>query len=637
MGVLTQVIDAKWYYQLKNGDNFSLAPLDFSANLVADIFENVKLVATIKTFNFVPVGGYFLTANSLSLANVNFTNPISIGDRCQLLFSGDPALEFVFDVTSVSEEIIYFNLLVNVGVPLDVTYNGPDNIIVNTDLTYLNYQHGLANSSNSEQNYRSKLDDETTAFLVEGLGIRATPISPRSTATIDGVKTAINSNTGSFKARYLQNSEIPYDGLSTLNAAQNFQIEHIFRVQDYSEEDIQNYIEGTKPDAYLGENTLQYNSNFELRTVETNPATARIGTYLSKSSIGYFDENINGRPNKYTYSEPVITRVLNGNVIDDIASSEASKVTLTITGEGTPFASEPSLVFNHFSMISDYQFKNVDFDDLFNNDLVRVQGVSSENGTIITEAKITGYTPNTIDVEFTVNPNDSTLDDKEYILSILVGDSSKSNILPDKVQLKIKTGFYQSGFDIEGLLGEVSIKLFQRDCNPSLVAGNSSFPMIQGEFIYTRLDIPVIGGLIDSIELETIDFDGGDITVVDSIEIDTSSFVVINGEQEILATLPTPYSTGLDGLIWKVSTGLYQVVFPYRLPYSKERPVDGLSDVLFDQNEPNQGRNEGTYYQTTKGVNVHIAYKIGMLAEGRVTYYRYRTPALTINDFENTL
>ena len=122
-----------------------------------------------------------------------------------------------------------------------------------------------------------------------------------------------------------------------------------------------------------------------------------------------------------------------------------------------------------------------------------------------------------------------------------------------------------------------------------------------------------------------------------SIEIDTTSFVVVNGEQEINANLPTPYSLGLDGFIRKVSQGLYEVIFPYRLPFAKERAVGGLDDILFDQNEPNQGKNENTFYQTTKGVNVHIAYRIGMFAENRVTYYRYRTPALTINDFEQTL
>jgi len=622
MATTTQIIDAKWYYQHKNGDDFSLLPSDYTQNLVGNIFENVKLVATVRSFTTVDADKIVVKTDSIYVPNAQLTKSISVGDTVRLFFSGNISDNTVVLVDSISDEIIYYTSITPPATPIPFTATGGDSLIVESPLTYLRYDHGLTVSTNSTTNYRSKLDGETTSYIVPNLtGVFS-----------DGEKTAINSNFGSFKARFVGVAQIPYDNVGSFNSAQDFEIEHIFKIQDYSEADIQNYIDRFKPDAYLGESTLNYNSKFEFRNVETAPSTSKIGTFLDQSNVGYFGENLNGRPNNYTVSDVVIVRVSNNSQIEDITSSEASKVTFNINGD---FTSEAVIVLNHFAMISDYEFKKVDFEDLFFSDTVRIQGISTENGGIITEGKITAVTPTQASVEMTVNPNSSTLDGEQYLLSVLVGDSSIPSITSNKVQEIIKTGFYQTGFDIEGLLGDVSIELFQRDCDPYTEVGSSSFSIISGELIYTKLLIPTIGGLIDSIELETIDLDGVDgIEVVDSDEIDTSSFVTVNGEQEIQTDLPTPYRTGLNGRIEKVSTGLYQVVFPYRLPYEKLRKVLGLSSVLFDQNEPNQGLNESVHYQATKGLDIHIAYKIGMLSEGRITYYRYRTPPLTIKDFE---
>lgn len=641
MATITQIIDAKWYSQIKNGDDFTLLTGDFSRNLVGNIFESVKLEATVRTFTTLNIGDpWYATDSSISSVNIDFTTSVSVGDICRII--DNPSVDlWEIQITSVEKTIIYFNELQRTGgETLPHLYvSGDDVLVVTTDLTFLKYDHGLVNSSSGATSYRSKLDDETTSFLCEGLGIRTDPADPltRQTAFVDGEATTLNSNTGSFKAKFLEFADIPFSDVGGLEGSQDFDIEHIFKIQDYSEEDITNYINNTKPDAYLGENTLNYNSKFEFRTVSVNPETSKVGTYLNRGNVGFFNENLNGRPNKYTFSTPVITRSSTGETLDDIANNEESTVTFTISGTGTPFAAVPVIVLNHFAMISNYEFKTETFDDLFKNELLRIEGVSTETGTIFTEGKITGYTDTTIDVEFKINPNDANLEDEQYILSVLVGDSSTSNINPDKVQLNIKTGTYQSGFDVTGLLGDVSIELFQRDCDPYTETGVSSFSIISGELIYTKLLIPVLDGTIDSIALETIDFYNGDIEVVDTLEIDTSTFVVIDDEQEIQTELPTPYSSGLNGYIRKVSTGLYEVIFPYRMPFDKLRAVSGLNSVLFDQDEPNQGLNESAYYQTTKGVNVHIAFKIGMFAENRVTLYRYRTPAITINDFENTL
>lgn len=633
MPTITQIIDSKWFYKLKNGEGFIQETGDFTQNISGNIFEQVKLVATVRTFTLIETpADLYVTSGSMHWVGGNFDESLNIGDIC-VFASSSSSDNVTFEVTSVSPEIIYFTIITNNGFSFPFTTGDPDQIYVINPLTHLRYNWGLRGSNSSDNFYRSYLDDETLSYVVDGIGLGAV----RNTNFVVGDKLAINSNPGEFRARFVDNSISPINQFQNLEIAQDFEIEHTFRIQDYSESDIINYVNLTKPDNYRGENTLEYNSRFEFRTVETNPETSKVGTYISSGNIGFFNENFNGRPNNYSISNLTITRVSNDSEIDDIASSEASKVTFTIESTENTFISEPSIVLNHFSMITDYEDKDIHFDDLFNHDQVRIQGVSTENSSIITEGKILGYSNNTMDVEFTINPNDSNLDEEQYFLSVLVGDSSRDSVNSDKVQLMIKNGVYLSGFDVEGLLGNVSIELFQKDCDPYSNSGNSTIPIISGQLIYTKLLIPVLGGTISSVELQTLSIINDEIDVVDTIGIDTSDFIVISGEQEINSELPTPYSLGLNGFIRKVSSGLYEIIFPYRLPFEKENAVSGLDDVFFDQNEPNQGKNESVYYQTTKGATIRIAYRIGMFAENRVTYYRYRTKPLIIKDFEQTL
>ena len=245
MATITQIIDAKWYSQIKNGDDFTLLTGDFSRNLVGNIFESVKLEATVRTFTKQDLNDFYATTTSISSPGNTFTKYISVGDVCQVVFDGEPSEDWEIQITSVTDEIIYFTTLTGPNiVSLPGSFDTGDSLIVKSDLTFLKYDHGLVNSSNGDTSYRSKLDEETTSFLCEGLGIRTDPADPltRQTNFVDGEATTLNSNTGSFKAKFLEFAAIPFADVGNFDGAQDFEIEHIFKIQDYSEEDITNYI-----------------------------------------------------------------------------------------------------------------------------------------------------------------------------------------------------------------------------------------------------------------------------------------------------------------------------------------------------------------------------------------------------------
>ena len=636
---LTQVIDAKWFTQLKNGDDFLAAPADFSRNLVANIFENVKLVATIKTFTIVPIENFYITSDSLTQGSSAFTNDISVGDICRVVFNSDDSLIYRMEITAVSDTIIYYNVLEDTtGNVYPKSFITLSHIIVESDLTFLRYNHGLRSSLIPDEFYRSYLDERTLSYVCKDVGARTpTDLDPRGTGFVQGLKVAINGHSGSFQSRYIQNSQIPIDNVGSFNSAQEYEIEHIFTVQDYSEEDIQNYIDDTNPDNYLGEATLDYNSQFEFRVSETNPSTAKIDNYVSTGSVGFFGELLNGGPSIYLISNLTLTRVSTGASITGLASSEDTKITLTINALDNVFLSPPVIVINHFAMVTDYDQVNVEFDELFKNEGLRIEGVSTENGTYITEGKILSFTPTEIDIEFTVNPNDIDLEGLDYKLSVLVGNPDDTNEIPNKVNVPIQAGVYSDDFDIQGLIGPATIGLYTTDCDPYTDPAFTSMKMISGELINTKFQFLVASGTITNIQIQTITSKADLNQVVDTRTIDISGLENINGVQRISEVLPTPYNRGIDGSIDWLSGNIYRVVFPYRLPFDKLISVSGLADDLFDPTEPNNGQNESVYYQQTLGYTVHIAYLVTMLKDGKSTDYLFKTPTINVSDFETTL
>lgn len=637
MNTITQVIDAKWFYQIKNGNDFTAATGDFTRNLSGNIFEKVMLKARLISFTSIPIIDYFITDESIYKSSAGFSEDIKIGDQFRIFLNESPVFFLRGIVTSVSEDLIYYDLIINTGISYNILVDQPSRIVIESPLTFLRYEHGLRPNSSVDNFYRSYLDNQNTAFLVSDLGIG----DPRDTNFRNGIKIARNSNTGTFRARYVENDVIPINDHGGFESAQIFEIEHIFTIQDFSENDIRDYINNTQPDNYLGATTLDYNSAFEFRTVETNPETSKIGRYVSSGNVGFFDENFNGRPNDFFIKDLVITRESNGAELDNLASSEPCIVTFTLRSRDLSSFEDvdPAIVMNHFALVTDYQFSELDFDDLFSHELLRIEGTNTINGNIFTELTILSFNDSEINIRFRININRPELEGLNYKLSVLVENPGLPNDDSNKVQLTVKNGVYQDDFDIEGLIDNASLEIFQRDCNPAenIENGFSSFPIISGELVNTKFNFSVVDGEIVRVSIGTVGVEDGNNFIIDRDDIDISELVTIGGIQRVDSIIPTPYSSGIDGSFKWLGNMDYEVIFPFRMPYEKEIEVAGLSETLFDLSEPNNGFNQSAIYQQSRGINIHIFYIVSMLKDGRVTDYLFRSPVIEVIDFETNL
>lgn len=639
MPVTAQFTDRKWFTQYKNGVTLDQNTSDFTTNLRGVPLEKVKFVGEVIIYQVIPITDFFIAlfngvdatgGFSIKSQSTDFSE-LAVGDRIQLIWQSGWAISGT--VTSVDKDLIFCDN--GLGQPLPdgdgnsngVNHSGEDYIVVENTIDYLKYKWGFSDG-NGEKNTKSRLDGRTNSFEISGI----------TSSAQNAVKSLLNANDDELMVTRLPNFIIPENKFLVNRAlAQRFLVEHTFTVDEYSEDDISSIEEGTFPDRYLGELTQNYFASLEFRNTESAPETAKVLDYLDESDLGWYREKFNEGVNNFSISNVNITRLSNGDPLDEISSQEPSKVSLTVTGNTDVFGGGLGYSVAHKTLLTGdvYEFADIgnpsndysslfDFESLPNNDL------STVTGSIIRNLVASNITPTSADIEFEVHVG-KTYDETKYLSALIIGDVRTNNINRKTVTIPIKVGIYQNDFDIEGLLDNVSIKLFQRNCDPYSDSGNSSMPMVQGDFIYTRLQFEVIDGLIDSIELLTVNGNGEEI---DSFEIDTSGFLIVNSEQEIEEILATPYSHGLDGIIRKVSTGVYEVIFPYRMPFEKLIKVNGLSYQFFNQNEPNKGFNESAFYQQSLGTDIKIAYKIGMFAENRVTYYRYKSPKILVRDFE---
>lgn len=647
MPIIAQYKLKKWYNNYRNGASFNENNSDFTPNLRANQHEKALFVGELVIYQKLDASGIFLKNDTnngiignpftMKSDNLDFSE-LNLGDSIRVVVPYQVGNStFTGTIRSVEDGLIYLDnyqgdtlVYIENNVTLGSVFVDGSTILVTTPLNYLRYKWGFSDS-NGSANTESKLDGRTNAFELSDIDF----------STKEAVKGIKNQNDDRLFVTRLSNESIPEVNLTSYNEAQKFEIKHDFYLDDYSEDDISLLDNGIVPDRYLGEINQNYFSDLEFRTQKSAPETAKKYSYLDKSDTGWFKENFNGGINKFSVANVQLFRILTNEDLEDVSSTQTTRVTLTVQ------ASEPSFEFgvglryilNHKTLLlgEDYEFKDTPFKSLFDFDSVLVDDLNIGNSTIIKNAQASNVTDNSFDLSFELDINKS-YEETNYITSITIGKKTLDNKSRNTVTIPIDIGTYFNTFDVLGLLGNVTMELFQRDCDPYSNVGVSSFDMISGEIIYTKLLIPVNDGLIDSIHLETYNYDGATIGVVDSQEIDTSGFLIINDEQEIEETLPTPYSTGFDGRIRKVSNGLYEVIFPYRLPFDKNIAVNDLNDVLFDQLEPNKGFNQSVFYQQSKGLDIHIGYRIGMFAENRITFYRYKTEQpILVKDFENNL
>ena len=306
MSVEVRVVDQKFYAKLNNGDNFTLNPSDFALHLKGGVLEEIKAVFNVQIGWFLKIGSesatlfYNDTLNTLriEISGKDFINEgFSIGDDYKY---NDIAWGYKGVISSISLGEMTMTVTSTSGLP-DAGFSSPSETTYLTGTTHktaLKYDFGLI-ENNESINFLSKLTNTEQSYLYEG-------ISHNSPLTFVQGETQ-----GNNKAAYSGSSQVAFvqyvldkDEIQTELTTQEFQIEHIFKINPFYRDGELDSLKGVDVpplDIFNGNMSLKYVFNTEFRTVLNNPNTSMSSSYDTQlGSVGYLDESYNGYKNNYS-------------------------------------------------------------------------------------------------------------------------------------------------------------------------------------------------------------------------------------------------------------------------------------------------------------------------------------------------
>ena len=243
MSVEVRVVDQKFYAKLNNGDNFTLNPSDFALHLKGGVLEEIKAVFNVQIAWFLGFNDYVYiydnSANTLSIDKTGVDwigNGFSIGDECKFSISSSLIIptkaQVTGIVTSITDGEIILGSVVETQSNLQTGVNfieaeNDDFLTGITKKTALKYDFGLI-ENNESINFLSKLTNTEQSYLYEG-------IDHNSPLTFVQGETQ-----GNNKAAYSGSSQVAFVGYSidkdyvyNENTVQEFQIEHIFKINPF--------------------------------------------------------------------------------------------------------------------------------------------------------------------------------------------------------------------------------------------------------------------------------------------------------------------------------------------------------------------------------------------------------------------
>lgn len=463
-----RITDQKFYAKLNNGDTFTLNPSDFSRHLKGGVLEEVKAVFNVQVEWYSLLMSYDMlydnSANTLRIVKtgLNFVKDgFSVGDSVKFSISS-PQAYITGDVTSLrTGEITLDNVVVVTGTlsnnwSTGVSDQNNDILTGLTNLTALKYKFGLIDNDESI-NFLSKLTNTEQIYLIEDID-HGVPL-----AFSDGITQGNNKAwvTGSAKCAFV--GLVPdSDYITPQDTTQEFQIEHIFKINPFYRDGELDSLEGTDTppvDIFDGDRSLKYVLETEFRTVLNNPNTSKITKYdTQEGSVGYFDESYNGYPSDYTIEDLVYFNVTDSLTTDKIDIDVTNRITFTIKSDAGNIDAGMAVIVGHSAIIDSLTYSNNtdDYKSIWLDETLRTtEGAVSTSDDIIQDYTATRIDANTLDVQYDIifsgGKEREVNDGQDYLLYYTIADPTKTVDEGSKVTGRIDVNVYDKSADIAGL------------------------------------------------------------------------------------------------------------------------------------------------------------------------------------------
>lgn len=473
------VIDTKFYNELRNGAAFGSNLTDFTNELVGNVDETVQVIRKITVRTEIlatDFGTITHTQNGIqAIFNFSgnwFTEGISQGATVQLTWDNGTkvASETVITVTGNTGNNLTLtntNILV-LGFPdgassdLEIIVtSAPNNII---------YKYALNQLNANVNNYISPFDNNEQSYY----------------ATVTGSYQTFTRLTPNIQSWDLGTLEGKFNGTSLLDLHE-FEFRHTFKIPYYVDGQISNVEDLIPPQNLTSTNTFKY--GFGLFMAQTNFDANRVFEEAGFSgSVGYYNENFNGQANNYAIESLLYSNAHNTQTIE---GTDTTTITFNIKKNSGSWAAGQKVIFKHSKLSSalEYQNKNTPFDTIWITDsLEQVEGAGAVSSSIITNCTVVidGGDPTllnvTLDTGYSASEQLLITSSKNWLMSLIVGDETLAVYASDRVMLKIDSQLWGLDTDVPGLVQNTNLE-FINSWNTPKLNPTTNFTGWDGDFI----------------------------------------------------------------------------------------------------------------------------------------------------------
>lgn len=628
------VVGQKFLAKLNNGDNYDINDTtDFSQHLKGGVLEEIKAIFNVQVSWDLMVKGnsslkrwFHNSVDStirLTLDGVDFNNEgFSVGDNYKFTVV-TWAIEGTVLAISEGQILLHIDNFTSGSLSDGFAATSEDGFLTGTTLkTALKYDFGLI-ENNEPINFLSKLTNTNQTYLFEGID-HANPLT-----FVDGV------TQGNNKAPYTGSSKVAFvkfvpdnDQRNTENTTQEFQIEHIFKINPiYRDGEIDSLkgIDSPPTDIFKGDMSLKYVFQSEFRTVLNNPNTSMISSYDTQlGSVGYLDESFNGYASDYSIEDLTYLNVSDNVSLDKLDIDKYNRVTFNIKSENGNIDTNTPLIIGHTSIVDSLAYSNStkDYSSIWlDQNLRTTEGASNITGDIILNYSCTRIDNNTLSVSFDLlfssDDKKQLSDGQDYLLYFTIGDPTKTVDEGSKVTGRIDVNYYDKSSDIAGLFDVTVLDQYPipYEFDKGVSTGFTSGKMFieDEQFCYARFKVldtylGESGNLTEDVTLESLKFKIVAYNTVDntwfdlrSLSIDLSDQVVSGNIQSIALDTTRGYIlTDTDifnslKLTTDTNDGTYQfydLEIGYKIPWQDWLSLPDADTIFLDRAKDQNGLNQ---------------------------------------------
>jgi hypothetical protein len=585
------------------------------------------------------VNTFDVLGNTLSSAGGSFiADGFALGDIISLYDNAGVA--FVFTdrtITSLTPTQIIFDGAV---VP---TVSYPDaKLYGKTPLESLRFRFGLI-ENNEPTNFVSKIDGTAqNSFSASGVGfdtgggVRSlVPVTLNSATGVDSWKEDFDSATVAFIST----------GTQLENYEQVFEIIHYFSILPfYLDGELSNIQNLIQPPLFASTSTLKYVYDAQFNTTLSNPNGTKavlIDNWLG--SVGWYNESLNGNPNRYSVISLVYTNQDTFQVVSEINSQQKTKVEFNLRSLDNKFTTNTNVAVGIAILPEslDYQQNANTIDENFLLD----RAFTTVDLAFVDSSIITNYTAifngaGSVSVAFDVDyltANEPTLENKNYVIFVSTADETVNSGATDRVCLKVDTQLYFYNPDVFDLIWIDDILHFPHNVNDSVDA--DSFDDYKGwieDGFEIKVPFELNNDLNAKIQNLKVHFSAWNPSIDDRFDLQsynyslsggvlinqpplnpyfaynintTRGFNLVNGSQFNNAVLTT-LGPGLRG---PINVDQYELKLGIKANFEDWISQPNANTVFYNVNEPNNGLN-----QNSSNYSLKNGYELVVIVESDV-------------------